>query len=82
VNFSADFARVWWERWNQVMKAKEFSPSQAPYLRNLGIDYLVVPPPQVPQGIKPEYQNEQFSVFRTESIVESAPTSAVNSAAR
>lgn len=68
VNFSIDFARVWWERWNQVMEQKEFSLGRAPYLLGLGIDYLVIPPEQAPREVRAEYENGKFAVYRTADL--------------
>ncbi len=69
VNFSAEFARLWWRRWNQVMTAKTFQPSVAPRLRELGIQYVVVPPGQGPQDLAPAFQNSGFSVYAVDALV-------------
>jgi|GEM_PF-289143 len=68
VNFSVDFARIWWERWNLVMKEKTFQLDRVPALQALGIDYLVVPPTQAPAGYAALFQNEEFAVFRTADL--------------
>jgi hypothetical protein len=46
VNFSQDFARLWWQRWNEVMAEPQFDLARAPVYRQLEIDYLVLEPAQ------------------------------------
>lgn len=72
VNFSADFARLWWQRWNEVMAAKEFSVGHAPRLAELGIDYVVIPPAQAPAAPSALFRNENFAAYRTLDLMEEA----------
>jgi len=68
VNFDIDFARLWWQRWNEVMAPKEFTLDRAPRLRALGIDYLVLAPPQAPAQPPPLFRNGKFWVYRAEDL--------------
>lgn len=69
VNFSQDFARLWWERWNAVMTAKTFSLEEAVRFQSMQIDYVVVPPAQAPAGIEPLFRNGAFAAYAVDSLV-------------
>ncbi|MCW5966830.1 MAG: hypothetical protein KIT83_22515, partial [Bryobacterales bacterium] len=72
VNFNADFARLWWQRWNEVMTAKEFSVDHAPRLMELGIDYVVIPPAQAPAEPTALFRNDSFAAYRTQDLAQAA----------
>ncbi len=67
VNFDIEFARAWWERWNDAGKGK-FNPRRAAHFAKVGIDYLVVPPASALEGLPPLYANKSFVVYRTTDV--------------
>lgn len=67
VNFDIEFARLWWERWNDAGKGK-FDPRRAAHFARLGIDYLVVPATAALDGLTPLYANGRFVVYRTADV--------------
>ncbi|MCU0229256.1 MAG: hypothetical protein MUF01_16625 [Bryobacterales bacterium] len=73
VNFSADFARLWWQRWNAVMTAKGWQSADAARLRALGIQYVVVPPGQAAPEWTPQFQNSAFVVYALHAAAQGSP---------
>lgn len=63
VNLLPELGREWGRRWRAVREAK---PPLLPLedYKALGIQYLVVKPPNVPAGITPVYTNDFYAVIR------------------
>lgn len=78
VNFSMEFAKIWWTRWNAVMVETEFTLAQAPLLHSLGIDYLVLLPEQDPGVGNALFRNDKFVAFRCEELAQLAQAAPVN----
>ncbi|MDZ7639068.1 MAG: DUF6798 domain-containing protein [Bryobacterales bacterium] len=83
VNFDIEFARLWWQRWNQAGKGK-FTPSRAALFAREGIDYLVVPRAAELDLLAPLYRNSRFVVYRTADVARCAElgTCSVRTASR
>jgi len=63
INYLAGFAQQWWSRWSQTM-AEPFSPQDVALYRPLGIDYVVLSPPQNLPGRVPVFENSRYVVYR------------------
>lgn len=63
LNFLHDFAREWWERWQQVM-ANGYQPGAEAQYTQWGIDFLVLPPTAAKPSAERVFVNSAFAVYR------------------
>ncbi|MBI4893077.1 MAG: hypothetical protein HY821_20810 [Acidobacteria bacterium] len=62
-NLLRDYGFEWWKRWQATNQARPPLRPLEDY-RNLGIDYLVIQPRNLPAGVTPAYRNASWAVLR------------------
>lgn len=63
VNFSREFTREWWSRWQRVV-TRPFNPQQLDDYAALAVDYLVVKPAHRVPDRSPVFENSLYVVYR------------------